>query len=651
MTVPRASSLPRLAATVVLLLGALTPSAAGAAGWVPDPNATRDRVPDAYKWDLTHLYESDQAWDEAFKALEKDLPKLRTCRGHLADSAQTLQVCLTDTYDVMKRLYQLDTYAGRAFDQDQSVEPTKVRAGRIQMFFPRFADEVSYLEPEILSMDKAKLDGFLAESEGLRAYAFYLENVQRMRPWTLSAKEERIMALAGNVADAPYYAHEALLNVDYAFDPVTDESGQKVPLTVTGFMRYRGSVNPLVRSEAHQVFFRGLMTHRNTWASFLDGIVKGHIFNKQVRGYDSCLQAALTPDNITPAAYNNLIQTIRSNLPRTLHRYMALRRKVLGLSGPVTFDNLYNPMVTAKGVTYPYEEGRALVMEALKPLGPDYAGALEEGTDPASGWVDVYPNAKKDSGAYMSGSAYDVHPYVLLNYDDTFDAVSTLAHEFGHAMHSVFTNRNQPFHYADYSTLAAETASTSNEEILLTYLLRRTRDPETRLWLLNQRLENIRLTIFRQTLFAEFEMRIHEQAEKGEPLTADFVNGLYADLVKAYYGPDYAMAPDDAIEWAFISHFYYNFYVYTYALGLTSGISIAQQMDRKGKAGLEAIERYKKHLLSAGGSKPPLVILREAGVDLETQAPILDMLDLFERTVAEFDTEWTRLQKATKKKK
>jgi oligoendopeptidase F len=648
MTLASPASFGRLAASAVLLLATGATTTVVAAGYVPDPNAPRSSVPQAYQWRLTDLYESDKAFDEAFKALETDLPKLRACRGHLADSAQSLQVCLTDTYVVMKRLYQLDTYAGRAFDQDQSVEATKVRAGRVQMLFPRFSDEVSYLEPEILTIDKAKLAGFLEESQGLRAYSYYLENVQRMKPWTLSAKEERILALVGNVADAPYYAHEALLNVDYTFDLVTDESGQKVPLTVTGFTRFRGSVDPQVRLEASRVFFRDLMTHRNTWAAFLDGIVKGHIFNKQVRGYDSCLQAALTPDNISTAAYTNLIGTIRSNLPRTLHRYMALRKKVLGISGPITFDNLYNPMVASWEASYPYDDARTLVLEALKPLGPDYAAALAEGTDPANGWVDVYPNAKKDSGAYMSGSAYDVHPYVLLNHDDTFDAMSTMAHEYGHAMHSVFTNRNQPFHYADYSTLAAETASTSNEEILLTYLLRRTRDPETRLWLLNQRLENIRLTIFRQTMFAEFELRIHEHAEKGEPLTADFLDGLYADLVKAYYGPDYAMGKDDAIEWAFIPHFFYNFYVYTYALGLTSGISIAQQIDQKGKPGLDAIERYKKNLLSAGGSQPPLVILRNAGVDLETQKPILDMLALFERTVAEFDAEWTKLN--TKKK-
>ncbi|MBN1337223.1 MAG: oligoendopeptidase F [Deltaproteobacteria bacterium] len=643
MTAPCASS--RAAIATILLLAGLAGSEAAAADYVPDPNAPRSSVPDAYKWNLTELYASDDAWNEAFEAVEADIPRLEACRGHLADSAQTLKNCLTDTYDVLKRLYQLDTYAGRAFDQDQSVEATKVRAGRVQMLFPRFADQVSFLEPEILSIDKPRLDAFLSESEGVREFSYYLENVQRMKPWTLSMKEERILALAGNVADAPYYAHEALLNVDYRFDEITDESGQKVPLTVTGFTRLRGSTDPQVRSDASRVFFSGLMTHQNTWASFLDGIVKGHTFVQQARGYDSCLQAALTPDNITPAVYTNLIDTIHANLPRTLHRYMTLRKKVLGLPGPVTFDNLYNPMVTTQEEQYTYADAQALILDALQPLGPDYLAAIREGLDPSNGWVDVYPNAKKDSGAYMSGSAYDVHPYVLMNFDNTFDAVSTLAHEYGHAMHSVFTNRNQPFHYADYSTLVAETASTSNEAILLTYMLNRTRDPHTRLWLLNQRLEGIRLTVFRQTMFAEFELRIHEQAEKGEPLTAEFLNGLYGDLVRAYYGPDYAMGPDDVIEWAFIPHFFYNFYVYTYALGLTSGISLAEQIGQRGKAGRAAVERYKKHLLSAGGSQPPLVILRNAGVDLETPDPILDMLDLFERTVAEFDAEWTRLQK------
>ena len=372
-------------------------------------------------------------------------------------------------------------------------------------------------------------------------------------------------------------------------------------------------------------------------------MAKAHIANKEARNYESCLEAALTPDNISPDAYRMLIQTIHENLGRTLHRYVSLRREILDIDGPLTFANLYNPMIEGVEPEMTYDQGREVILEALAPLGEDYLAILEEGMDPASGWIDIYPNANKRSGAYSSGFIYESHPYVLHNFNNSLEDVFTTAHEFGHALHSVYSNKNQPHVYSHYTTFLAEIASTANEELLLNHLLKKyKKDPEMRLMLLNRRLENIRLTIFRQTLFAEFELRFHEHAEQGEALTPQYLNSLYADLVTDYYGPEYEMGPDDEMEWAFIPHFYYDFYVFTYATGLTSGISIARQvLDKKG--GREAAERYKTQFLSAGDSAPPLEILRRAGVDLETPQPILDMLDLFEQTLDDFEAEWARL--------
>ena len=627
-------------AVLVLSLAGYTADAQAECTFDPDPNLPRAEVPDECKWDLTHLYATPDDWEKDFAAVEAEIPKIKpTCEGKLASSPELMLECLDGTYTILEQLYKLYVYAGRDFDQDQSLDETKVRSGRIQMLVPTFADQVSFMDPEILAMDKAVIDGWMAENADLAGYRYYFDDIFRMKAHTLSPAEERLMALTGNMADAPYYAHEAMLNVDMTFPEIENDKGEMEPLTVTGFTKYRGGPDAELRRVAKDTFFGGLAGYENTFASMLDGIVKAHIFAKEARGYDTCLGAALTPDDIDTVVYTNLIETINANLERTMHKYVALRRKVMGIEGPLTFDNLYNPMI-AETVekTYTYDQGVEMIMASLTPMGPDYLSFVEDGMDPANGWVDVYPNAKKDSGAYMSGSAYAVHPYVLLNHNNDLESVFTIAHEYGHAMHSYYSNQAQPFMYAGYATFNAEIASTTNEVLLLDHLLATTKkkDVDTRMALLNQRLENIRLTIFRQTLFAEFELKIHEHAEAGNPLTADYLNTTYSELITKYYGPDYEMGEHDAAEWAYIPHFFYDFYVYSYATGLTAGISLGTQiMDRKG--GRAAAELYKKELLSAGGSAPPLEILANAGVDLTNPQPILDMLDVFEATIDEFE--------------
>lgn len=629
---------------LALALVGLSFARVAVAGYAPNPNDARAQVPDGYKWQPVHLYATAADWEKDLKALQEMLPGVQGCEGKLGTSAAKLLECLDLRDRTVQRFYKVYGYASYHFDVDQGNDEAKARMGQAKGMEPAVGAAMAYFQPEILAIPQATLDGYLKESEKLRVYDYYFKDVRRLAAHTLSPAEEKILALAANVMGLPGDGHEALLEVDAKFGTLVDEQAKQVELTQTGFRMYRASPVYNVRVQATNAFFGTLRSYENTLSVLLDGVAKAHIMNKDARHYKNCREAALTPDNLSEKAYDMLLDTIHANLPRTLHRYISLRKKILGLEGKVTFPNLYNPLIDIEEPHYSYDESRKLIAEGLKPLGKDYGELLAKGMDPAAGWIDVYPNKDKRSGAYSSGFIYDSHPYVLHNYDDTMDGVFTTAHEFGHALHSVYSNKNQPFVYAGYTTFLAEVASTTNEELLLTHLLKTTKDPKVRLLLLNQRLENIRLTIFRQSLFAEFEKRFHEQAEKGEALTPAFLNDLYKELVTTYYGPDYEMGPDDSMEWGFIPHFYYNFYVFAYATGLTSGISLARQI----VADPKAAERYKTKMLSAGASAPPLEILRNAGVDLETPKPIEDMLVVFEQTLDEYEKLWTQIYGAKK---
>lgn len=620
---------------------AVAVAAPAAERYTPDPSAPRAAVPEGYRWRPADIFPDRAAWEAELAAVSADIPKLKAFEGRLGESAAMLLDAQDATYATMLRLYKVYIYAQTLYDVDQGDNEHRTMQGRVQAVFPSFGEATSWMEPELLEIDPAVIRNFMAEEPELAKFGYYFSELWRQQEHTLSGPEERLMALTGNMRATAGDAHEALLGVDMEFPKIIGPKGEPVPLTVSGFSALRSNDNYLVRKQAADAFFGTLRGYENTFAVLLDGVVKSHIMTRDARGYDSCLEAALSPDNISTDAYRMLIGTIRENLPRTMHRYVELRRKVLGLDGPLTFPNLYNAMLEGVEPEYTYDEARALIAEGLKPLGKEYVALLKDGMDPKSGWIDVYPNENKRSGAYSNGAlARDVHPYVLHNFDNSLDAVSTTAHEFGHALHSVYSSRSQPPVYAGYTTFLAEVASTCNEALLTNHLLDRYRnDVDMKLVLLNQRLESIRLTIFRQTLFADFELRFHEHAEAGNPLTAEFLNGLYADMIREYYGPGFALAQDDPCEWMFIPHFYYDFYVFTYATGLTSGLALADEIDRKGET---AARRYIDNMLKAGSSAPPLDILRAAGVDLETAAPIQAAMDMFAETVAEFDKLWTQ---------
>jgi oligoendopeptidase F len=633
---PKNSRIVILLTTIVFILA----TSIAWAEYTPDPTAPRSDIPEDYQWSRTDLYPDVAAWEAELDALTEDIPKLKRFRGRLSESSETLLQAQNEVYSLVTRFSKLRTYSALLFDTDMGVSDYRQMSGKVSLLGPLFGESTSWMRPELLNIDPEIIKGWMAQDEQLRQFEYDFSEMWRQQKYTLSAEEERILALAGNVRGMPGEVSETLLSVDMKFDTIVNEDGETVPVTLSGWSGYRSSDVYNVRAQATEVFFGGLRKYENTFANLLDGVVKSHILTKDTRGYESCLEASLSPDNISTDAYRMLISTVRSTLPRTMHKYVELRRKVMALDGPLTFPNLNNAMLEGIDSHYTYDEGREVIATALKPLGKEYVSLLVEGMDPANGWIDVYPNSNKRSGAYSNGSlAADVHPYVLHNFDNSLDAVSTTAHEYGHALHSVYSSRNQPQQYRGYTTFLAEVASTCNEALLTNYLLDEADDVDTKLMLLNQRLESIRQTIFRQTLFADFELRFHEHAESGNPLTADYLNETYASMIREYYGPGFELGPDDECEWIFIPHFYYNFYVFTYATGLTSGLAIADLIEDDGS---KAANRYIDNMLSAGSSAPPLEILRNAGVDLEKPDPILAAMDLFEKTVDEFDKLWTK---------
>ncbi len=630
----------RLSGAVFCFMLTVLLFAVSALAYEPNPADSRDLVPDDYKWRHDHVFASVEAWEKELAAVEEMVPQLAEYEGRLGESADVLYEATTKIEETVLRLYKLYAYTQLRLDPELSDAENQMMQGKVGFLFQAFGSTTSYMEPELLEVPKEQIDGFLASRDDLKIYQFHFDNMFRMKEHSLSKTEERILSMAGQVRGATADVSSKLRNIDMAFPEIVTEDGGMEPLTLAGFGRARSSKSYPVRKQAATAFFDTFRQFENTLAATLDGVVKSHLLTKDLRSYDSCLEASLKGDNISTTTYRMLIDTINANLERTLHKYVGLRRKVLGIEGPLDFANLYNPMLEGVEVEYTYEECMALLLEGLKPLGKTYVQDLAVGLDPANGWIDVYPNENKRTGAYSSGIvAKEVHPYVLHNYDNTLDAVFTTAHEYGHALHTFYATETQPFVYADYTTFLAEIASTCNEEILLSYMLKKEKDPAHKLGLLNKRLENIRLTIFRQTLFSEFELRFHEYAEEDNTLTADFLNGLYKDLITKYYGPDFAMGENDEVEWAFIPHFNYNFYVFTYATGLTSGISLARDIMDQGQ---KAADRFIDNMLKAGSSAPPLEILKAAGVDLEKPDPILTMLDLFEETIEEFDALWTK---------
>ncbi len=590
---------------------------------------TRSELPTEYTWDLSVVYANVDAWDQDVARIEGLLPELTSLQGTLAQGAAKLLRALNLRDEIAQILYQLYTYASNLKNSD-STEPTgqalDERAGSL---VARIGAALAFIEPELLAIPQETVSGWLKSEPRLAVYGYELQELARQRAHIRSAEVEGILAQFGDVTRAPSEIFEILTNADLKFPEIEDEQGQKIQLSHARYGRLLENQNRRVRRDAFKNYYSGYQSILNTLGTTLAAEVRSHVVSARVRGYPSALAAALEPRDIPLDVYHNLVKTINANLPK-LHRYMALRRKIMGLEDLRIYDT-YAPLVPQADLAVPYDEARDTVTAAFKPLGADYADAL--GKAFSKRWIDVYENVGKRSGAYSSGS-YSTPPFILLNYQERVRDMFTLAHELGHSMHSYFTRRTQPFVYGNYTIFVAEVASTLNEALLNDYLLKTRDEPMLRKSLIVQQLDDIRATIFRQTMFAEFELDIHTRTEAGEPLTSDALSKAYYELVKRYQGPPVTLDDEIAFEWARIPHFYYNFYVYQYATGLSAALALSRQIIDEGQP---AVDRYLK-FLSSGSSRSSIDMLRDAGVDMTTPAPVQAAMDTFDRLVDELES-------------
>ena len=577
----------------------------------------RSKVPDDYKWDLTSIYPSDQAWRAAKEKLATELPKLRQFQGTLPSSASRLADALEAQSYFDKELTRLFVYASMSSDQDTRVSTYQGMQQEMIQLGSILGTETAFIEPEILKMDNATIERFLTQEPRLHVFRHYLDDIARRRAHTLSNAEEKLLAGSSVMASGPSSVYGIFADADFPYPSVILSDGKTAKLDKAAFTLHRGSLSREDRQKVMEAFFTALGKYRATFGSMMNSSVQTSAFYARARNYDNSLQAALDQPNIPVSVYSRLVDGVNRNLP-TFQRYLKLRKRMMGLSELHYYD-LYAPLVSSVDTKYPVDVAERNILEALAPLGPEYAaGAKRAFTER---WIDMYPTEGKTAGAYSNGAAYDVHPYMLLNYNGKYDDMSTLAHELGHTMHSYFSNKTQPYPLSSYPIFVAEVASTFNEALLIDYMLKQIKDDATRLSLLGNYLESIKGTVFRQTQFAEFELRIHEMVEKGQPLTGDALSKLYLEIVKKYYGHDQGVCiVDDYIadEWAFIPHFYNSFYVFQYATSFTASSALSEKV-LSGDPG--ATERYLK-FISAGKSKYPIELLKDAGVDMTTDEPL-----------------------------
>ena len=587
---------------------------------------TRAEAPVEFTWDLSVVFPDVTAWEQELAAVEEQAGQLAALQGTTGQGPEHLLRVLTLRDEVARRLYALYIYASHRKDTDATDPVGQALQERAGSFAARVAAAMAFIEPEILSVPEATLDQWLRETPALQLYRYELEKLNRRRAHVRSAEVEHVLAQFSDITRAPYETFEMLIDSDLSFPSITDEQGNAVQLSHARYRRFIESPDRRVRRDAFKSYFGAFRPFRNTIATTLGAAIRTHVIEARMRNYASALEAALAPNEIPLEVYHNLIATVEANLDKN-YRYMEVRKRLMGLDELRVYD-LYAQPVPDVAITVPYPEATALMEAAFAPLGPEYAEALRQTF--SSRWIDVYENVGKRSGAY-SGGAYSTPPYILLNYQDQLDDAFTLAHELGHSMHSFFTRKSQPFVYGNYTIFVAEVASTLNEALLTDYLLKHRDDEALRRRLLVQQIEDIRRTIIRQTMFASFELMLHELVEAGEPLTSESLTARYYDLVAKYHGPTVALDDEIGFEWARIPHFYYNFYVYQYATGLSAALALSRQIISEGQP---AVERYITFLRS-GSSRPSIDLLRDAGVDMTTPAPVQAAMDTYGQLIDE----------------
>lgn len=592
----------------------------------------RSRIPAVYTWDLSPIYPSIDAWRIAKDAFVARFPEIDAFRGTLGSSAQRLRACLDLTSEIGKDYARLYTFVSAQADIDTRDSGFLALQQEIGQIGTDLGSRTAFIEPEILSLDRTLIDRFFTDEPGLAIHRMAIDDVLRRKEHTGTETEERIIAEAGLMAETPGAIYTVFSNADFPFAEVTLGDGKTVKLDRAAFPLYRTLPDREDRKKVFEGYFGRMHDYRRTIGTQLYSEVKKNLFYQRARKYPSCLHSALHGNNIPVGVYHALIANVRSAFP-VFHRYLDLRRRLLGVDHLHYYD-LYAHVVPDVTLQYSFEEARDAILASIAPLGADYQRVA--GRAFAERWMDVYPSEGKIGGAYSNGAVYDVHPYILLNYNGRYDDVSTVTHELGHTMHSYLSNAAQPYATSRYSIFVAEVASTFNEALLLEYVLKNVTDRNIRLSLLMDYLDGIRATMFRQTKFAEFELRIHEQAEKGESLTGDSLNALYGELTRAYYGHDAGVCLVDPYvdaEWAGIPHFFYNFYVFQYATSLTASAALSEQVLSGDTA---ATKRYLE-LLSAGGADYPIALLRKAGVDMTTSDPFQALIRKMERAMAEVE--------------
>ncbi|MBM7644037.1 oligoendopeptidase F [Scopulibacillus daqui] len=589
---------------------------------------TRDQIPEEEKWDLEAIFSSTQEWEKAFEHVKSLIPEVEAFKGKLGESANTLYQALQKQDELTMALGKLFAYAHMKSDEDTANSTYQALNDRASSLATLVGAKLAFIVPEILEIDEEKLKSFLNENDDLKLYDHALEEITRMRPHVLDEEKEALLAQASEALGTASNTFGMLNNADLKFPEIKDEDGEEVEVTHGRYSKFLESDDRRVRKDAFHAMHHTYESFKNTFASTLSGQVKKNNFYAKIRRYDSARQAALANNNIPEEVYDNLVKTVNDNL-HLLHRYIELRKKALKLDELHIYD-LYTPLVKDVKMEVPYEEAKELVLKGLAPLGEDYINTIKEGYN--SRWIDVRETKSKRSGAYSSGT-YGTHPYILLNWQDNINNVFTLAHELGHSMHSYYTRSHQPYPYGDYSIFVAEVASTCNEALLNHYLLNETDDKKKKLYLLNNQLEGFRGTVFRQTMFAEFEQMIHEKSAAGEALTPELLTNVYYDLNKKYYGSELVVDNEIGIEWARIPHFYYNFYVYQYATGYSAAAALSKQILEEGDP---AVERYKNYL-KAGSSDYPIEVLKKAGVDMATPEPIKQAMAVFSSVLDEME--------------
>lgn len=590
------------------------------------PSRSEIKVEDT--WKLEDIFASDDAWEKEFEEVKALIPQMEKFKGKLGESAQTLYDALQEQDELTMRVSKLYTYAHMRYDQDTTNSFYQGLNDRIKTLYTQIASALSYVTPEILSIEESKIKQYMTEHKELKLYAHALDEITRERPHILSESEEALLAQASEVLGSSSNTFGMLNNADLEFPSIKDENGEEVEITHGRYIRFLESSDRRVRKEAFKAVYETYGKFKNTFASTLSGTVKKDNFSARVRHYNSARHSALSTNNIPEEVYDNLVKTVNDNL-HLLHRYIDLRKKVLGIEELHMYD-LYTPLVKDVKMEVTYEEAKDYILKGLKPLGEDYLNVLKEGFE--NRWVDVHENKGKRSGAYSSGT-YGTNPYILMNWQDNVNNLFTLAHEFGHSVHSYYTRKTQPYPYGDYSIFVAEVASTCNEALLNDYLLKTIDDEKQRLYLLNHYLEGFRGTVFRQTMFAEFEHDVHVRAQNGEPLTPELLTKLYYDLNKKYFGDNLVIDEEIGLEWARIPHFYYNYYVYQYATGFSAAAALSKQILEEGDA---AVERY-VGFLKSGSSDYPIEVLKKAGVDMTTSRPIEEALAVFEEKLTEME--------------